>query len=230
MTQHQSAKMLARAVIFLGPPGAGKGTQAKLVASRSGVPHLSTGDMLRENVSRGTELGLLAKPVMERGELVSDALVLRMVEERTARPDCRNGFVFDGFPRTVAQAEALSAILKKQGLGAPAVIYFDVAEDVLMRRLTGRRTCKACGEIYNIYDRPPRLDGRCDVDGGELVQRADDKPEVIRERLAAYDRQTKTLVEYYRSQGVLHEVDGAASMETVTASVFSALSKFEARA
>lgn len=230
MTQHQSAKMLARAVIFLGPPGAGKGTQAKLVASRFNVPHLSTGDMLRDNVSRGTELGLLAKPVMERGELVSDALVLRMVEERIARPDCRNGFVFDGFPRTVAQAEALDGILAKQGIGAPAVIYFNVAEDVLMRRLTGRRTCKACGEIYNIYDRPPKLDGRCDADGGELVQRADDKPEVIRERLAAYDRQTKTLVDYYRSQGVLHEVDGAASMEAVTASVFGALSKFEARA
>ncbi len=222
--------MFARAVIFLGPPGAGKGTQAKLVASRFNVPHLSTGDMLRDNVSRGTELGLLAKPVMERGELVSDALVLRMVEERIARPDCRNGFVFDGFPRTVAQAEALDGILAKQGIGAPAVIYFNVAEDVLMRRLTGRRTCKACGEIYNIYDRPPKVDGRCDADGGELVQRADDKPEVIRERLAAYDRQTKTLVDYYRSQGVLHEVDGAASMEAVTASVFGALSKFEARA
>lgn len=222
--------MFARAVIFLGPPGAGKGTQAKLVASRFNVPHLSTGDMLRDNVSRGTELGLLAKPVMERGELVSDALVLRMVEERIARPDCRNGFVFDGFPRTVAQAEALDGILAKQGIGAPAVIYFNVAEDVLMRRLTGRRTCKACGEIYNIYDRPPKLEGHCDADGGELVQRADDKPEVIRERLAAYDRQTKTLVDYYRSQGVLHEVDGAASMEAVTASVFGALSKFEARA
>lgn len=222
--------MFARAVIFLGPPGAGKGTQAKLVASRFNVPHLSTGDMLRDNVSRGTELGLLAKPVMERGELVSDALVLRMVEERIARPDCRNGFVFDGFPRTVAQAEALDGILAKQGIGAPAVIYFNVAEDVLMRRLTGRRTCKACGEIYNIYDRPPKVEGRCDADGGDLVQRADDKPEVIRERLAAYDRQTKTLVDYYRSQGVLHEVDGAASMEAVTASVFGALSKFEARA
>lgn len=222
--------MFAPAVIFLGPPGAGKGTQAKLVASRFNVPHLSTGDMLRDNVSRGTELGLLAKPVMERGELVSDALVLRMVEERIARPDCRNGFVFDGFPRTVAQAEALDGILAKQGIGAPAVIYFNVAEDVLIRRLAGRRTCKACGEIYNIYDRPPKVDGRCDADGGELVQRADDKPEVIRERLAAYDRQTKTLVDYYRSQGVLHEVDGAASMEAVTASVFGALSKFEARA
>ena len=222
--------MLARAVIFLGPPGAGKGTQAKLVAARFGVPHLSTGDMLRENVSRGTELGLLAKPVMERGELVSDALVLRMVEERVARPDCRNGFIFDGFPRTVAQAEALDAILKRHGLGAPAVIYFNVAEDVLMRRLTGRRTCKVCGEIYNVYDRPPKVAGRCDKDGGELVQRADDRPEVIRERLAAYERQTKTLVEHYRSQGVLHEVDGASSMEAVTASVFGALENFEARA
>jgi adenylate kinase len=222
--------MLARAVIFLGPPGAGKGTQAKLVAARFGVPHLSTGDMLRENVSRATELGLLAKPVMERGELVSDALVLRMVEERVARPDCRNGFIFDGFPRTVAQAEALDAILRRHGLGAPAVIYFNVAEDVLMRRLTGRRTCKVCGEIYNVYDRPPKVEGRCDKDGGELVQRADDRPEVIRERLAAYERQTKTLVEHYRSQGVLHEVDGASSMEAVTASVFGALENFEARA
>ncbi|MFZ0212124.1 MAG: adenylate kinase [Candidatus Acidiferrales bacterium] len=230
MTLPTAGKTLARAVIFLGPPGAGKGTQARLVAAQFGVPHLSTGDMLRENISRGTELGLLAKPVMEKGDLVSDALVQRMVEERIARPDCRNGFVFDGFPRTLAQAEALDGILEKHRLGSPAVIYFNVADDILTRRLAGRRTCKTGGEIYNIYEHPPKVEGRCDVDGGELIQRADDRPEVVRERLAEYERQTKALVGYYRSRGVLEEIDGVASLDTVTASVFGALANLEGRA
>lgn len=218
-------KSLARAVIFLGPPGAGKGTQARLVAEQLRAPHLSTGDMLRENVSQGTELGRLAKPVMERGDLVPDDLILRMVEDRIARPDCANGFVFDGFPRTLPQAEALNRILERQDFGPPVVIFFRVADDILMRRMTGRRTCKVGSEIYNIYDCPPKVEGRCDVDGGELVQRADDRPEVIRERLAAYERQTKPLVEYYRSRGMLDEIDAAAGMAAVTDSVFAVLAR-----
>lgn len=229
MAQADAKQLLARPVIFLGPPGAGKGTQAKLVATHYGVPHLSTGDMLRENVALGTALGALAKPIMARGELVPDELILRMVEERVARADCRQGFVFDGFPRTLAQAEALSGVLRGQRAGPAAVIYFSVPEEILMRRMTGRRTCKIGFEIYNIYDRPPKVEGICDVDGGELVQRADDKPEAIRERLLAYHTQTKPLVDYYRAQGTLDEINADASVAAVTAAVFTALGRWEGR-
>ncbi|MHB8413438.1 MAG: adenylate kinase [Candidatus Acidiferrales bacterium] len=219
----ETKQALARAVIFLGPPGAGKGTQARLVAGEFHVPHLSTGEMLRENAASGTELGRLARPIMESGGLVPDDLILRMVEDRIARADCANGFVFDGFPRTLPQAEALNRILERQDFGPPVVIFFRVADDILMRRMTGRRTCKVGSEIYNIYDFPPKVAGRCDVDGGELIQRPDDRPEVIRERLAAYDRQTKPLVAYYRSQGMLDEIDAAAGRAAVTDSVFAVL-------
>lgn len=229
MAQADAKKLLARPVIFLGPPGAGKGTQAKLVAKHYGVPHLSTGDMLRENVALGTPLGALAKPIMERGELVPDDLILRMVGERIARADCAMGFVFDGFPRTLAQAEALDAIMEGQNSDPAAVIYFNVPEEILMRRMTGRRTCKVGFEIYNIYERPPKVDGRCDVDGGELVQRPDDQPEAIRERLLAYQTQTKPLVEYYRTQGTLDEIEADASVPMVTNAVFAALGRLENR-
>ncbi|HEV2490905.1 MAG TPA: adenylate kinase [Candidatus Acidoferrales bacterium] len=222
-------KTLGRAVIFLGPPGAGKGTQAKRTAAQYGVPHLSTGDMLREHVAQGTELGRKARPIMEGGALVPDELVLHMVEDRISLPDCEGGFIFDGFPRTIAQAEALNRILDQQDFGEPTVIYFRVADDVLMRRLTGRRTCKVGGEIYNIYDRPPKIEGRCDNDGGELVQRPDDRTEVIRERLAAYERQTMPLVEYYKALGVLQSVDAAADIADVTNSLSGILSHIEAK-
>jgi adenylate kinase len=208
-----------RALIFLGPPGAGKGTQARQVAECYGIPHLSTGDMFRDHVSRGTELGLRAKPIMERGELVPDEIVLGMVEERIAQPDCANGFIFDGFPRTLPQAEALDRILEARGFGKPLVLHVTASEELLLRRLTGRRTCKLCGAIYNIYDRPPKQPGRCDIDGGELVQRPDDREEVIRERLAAYDRQTRPLVDYYRRRSVLVTVDGSADVEAVNRQV-----------
>lgn len=229
MAQVDAKKLLARPVIFLGPPGAGKGTQAKLVAKHYGVPHLSTGDMLRENVQLGTPLGALAKPIMERGDLVPDDLILRMVQERIARADCAQGFVFDGFPRTLAQAEALDGILETQESAPAMVIYFKVPEEILMWRMTGRRTCKIGFEIYNIYERPPKIEGRCDVDGGELIQRPDDRPETIRERLLAYRTQTEPLVAYYASKGTLDEIDADASVPAVTASVFSALGRLENR-
>jgi adenylate kinase len=206
---------LDRAVIFLGPPGSGKGTQAKELARQNGVPHLSTGDMLREHVSNGTPLGLKAKPIMERGELVPDSLVLKMVAERIERPDCEHGFVFDGFPRTVAQAKYLGELLRRQGFKQPFVIHMVIPTSVLMKRLTGRRICKLGGEIYNIYDRPPKVEGICDNDGGELLHRPDDREEVVAPRLNAYEKLTAPLVQYYRRFGALHDVDANRGVDEV---------------
>lgn len=217
------AERLDRAVIFIGPPGAGKGTQAKEVARLYGVPHLSTGDMFRDHVSQGTPLGLRAKAFMERGELVPDSIVFGMVEERIGQPDCVRGFVFDGFPRTRAQAQRLRELLTARGLKPPVVVHFAVDNGILLRRLTGRRMCKVGGEIYNIYDRPSKVPGRCDNDGGELVERRDDREEVIAPRLETYQKQTAPLVAYYRAQGVLEEVDGSASVEEVTRQVLEIL-------
>ncbi len=220
---------LNRALIFLGPPGAGKGTQAKRVAQLYGALHLSTGDMLREAVRRDTALGKLAKPIMERGELAPDDIVTAMVEERLAQPDCSAGFVFDGFPRTLPQAVQLDRILERRGYGKPVVIDFEVEPETLVRRLSGRWTCSVGGEIYNVYERPPMAPGICDQDGGKLVQRSDDTPEVVKERLAAYERQTRPLAEYYRRQGVLEIVDAAASMEDVSRALGEILKRAEGR-
>ncbi|HEY6444772.1 MAG TPA: adenylate kinase [Candidatus Acidoferrales bacterium] len=206
---------LNRPLIFLGPPGAGKGTQSKRIAQRYGVPHLSTGDMLRDAISRGTPLGQVVRPIMERGDLVPDDLVMRMVEERLSQPDSAKGFVFDGFPRTLPQAQQLDGILERKGFGKPIVIDFRVDDDELLRRLSGRWTCSVGGEIYNIYHAPPKVKGVCDADGGVLVQRPDDRPEVVKERLAAYERQTKPLADYYRRQGLLDTVNAAANVEDV---------------
>ena len=214
---------LNRAVIFLGPPGAGKGTQAKQLAAKYMVPHLSTGDMLRENVAKGTSLGAKAKPIMERGELVSDSLVLKMVRERIERPDCSHGFVFDGFPRTVAQAQYLGELLKQHGFRRPLVIHLRIDTALILKRITGRRMCKTGGEIYNLYDRPPKVAGRCDNDGGELVQRPDDREEIVAPRLNAYEKQTTPLVAYYKRLGLLHEVDAAKSVDEVRQQIDKAL-------
>ena len=210
---------LDRAVVFLGPPGAGKGTQAKELAKKYGVPHLSTGDMLRENIAKGTPLGEKAKPIMERGELVPDSLVLKMVAQRIEEPDCSHGFVFDGFPRTVAQAQFLSVLLKQNGYKRAIVVYFAIDPGLLLRRITGRRMCKIGGEIYNIYERQPQCDLRCDNDGGELEQRPDDREEIVAPRLQAYERQTAPLVAYYRRLGRLHEVDASQSVSEVARQV-----------
>jgi adenylate kinase len=205
-----------RAVIFLGPPGAGKGTQAKAVAGRFGLAHISTGDMFRDQMSRNTPLGEQAKKFVQSGGLVPDEIVLGMVGERISQPDCKNGFVLDGFPRTRPQAEALAESLRGGSWGEPLVVYFAVDTDQLLRRLTGRRTCKVGGEIYNIYDCPPKVPGRCDHDGGELLQRPDDREEVIRERLSQYEAQTRPLVDYYRAGGLLVEVNAMGSQAEVT--------------
>ena len=220
-----SSAKLDRAVIFLGPPGAGKGTQAKELARKYGVPHLSTGDMLRENIARSTPLGAKAKPLMERGELVPDLLILKMVESRIEQPDCAHGFVFDGFPRTVAQAQHLGEMLKQHGFRQPLVIHFAIDPALLMRRITGRRMCKVGGEIYNIFERPPKTSGRCDIDGGDLEQRPDDREEVVAPRLQAYEKQTAPLVAYYRRLGRLREVDAAKSVSEVTRQVLDVVHK-----
>lgn len=217
---------LDRAVIFLGPPGSGKGTQAKVLAAKYGVPHLSTGDMLREHVANGTPLGLKAKPIMERGELVPDSLVLKIVAERIERPDCSQGFVFDGFPRTVAQAKYLGETLKYHGFKQPFVLHLIISKELLIRRITGRRTCKIGGEIYNIYDRPPKVEGICDNDGGELIQRPDDREDVIRQRLLAYEKQTSPLVNYYRRLGFLYEIDASKSVQEVEQEIAQAVASF----
>jgi adenylate kinase len=214
---------LDRAVIFLGPPGAGKGTQAKVLAKYFGAPHLSTGDMLREHVEHGTSLGLQAQPIMARGELVPDSLVLKMVAERIERPDCTHGFVFDGFPRTVAQAQYLGQLLVEHGSRRPIVIHLVIDLPLLMKRLTGRRLCKVGGEIYNIYDNPPKVAGKCNIDGGELIQRPDDSEEVISPRLKAYERQTSPLVAYYKRLGLLYAVDAAKSVEEVKQQVLQSV-------
>lgn len=206
---------LDRAVIFLGPPGAGKGTQAKELARRFSAPHLSTGDMLREHVAQGTSLGQRAQPIMARGELVPDSIVLRMVADRIERPDCSHGFVFDGFPRTVAQAQWLGELLKQHGFRQPLVIHMVIDHGLLLRRITGRRMCKVGGEIYNIFERPTKVEGRCDHDGGELEQRPDDREEIVGPRLAAYQKQTAPLAAYYRRLGRLRDVDAAKSVDEV---------------
>ena len=217
------------AVVLLGPPGAGKGTQAKLVAQRYGVPHISTGDILRENVARGTDLGVQAKAIMARGELVPDALVCDMVAWRVRLPDAERGFVLDGFPRTPAQAGWLDAFLEHEFFdnshackGLPVVIRIDVDYNQLLRRLTGRRTCPA-GHIYNIYLQPPRVADTCDVDGLKLVIRNDDREEVIRERLAAYELQTKPVADYYWNKGRLVSVNGDLPVADVTAQMVRAI-------
>jgi len=215
-------------VILMGAPGAGKGTQAKLIMQRYGIPQISTGDILRDNVARGTELGKKAKAFMDKGELVPDQLVCDMVADRLRQADCEQGFILDGFPRTVAQAEWLDTLLKSEFSGKrcglpPVVVNFQVGYNQLLRRLTGRRTCPTCGTIYNVYFQPPRVADTCDKDGSKLVTRKDDSEEVISERLKAYERQTLPLIDYYRRQGRLRQVDADGPPEQVTAEAFRAI-------
>ena len=215
-------------VILLGAPGAGKGTQAKLIMQHYGIPQISTGDILRDNVSRGTQLGKKAKAFMEKGELVPDQLVCEMVADRLRQADCVQGFILDGFPRTVAQAEWLDGLFKdeffaKRCVAPPVVVNVQVGYNQLLRRLTGRRTCPTCGRIYNIYSQPPRVADTCDVDGSKLVTRKDDSEEVIAERLKAYERQTLPLIDYYSRQGRLREINGDQAADKVTVEAFRAI-------
>lgn len=219
---------LRRPVVLMGPPGGGKGTQAQQLAGRYGVPHISTGEMFREHVRQGTELGRRARAIMDRGDLVPDDIVVAMIEERIAQPDCAEGFVLDGFPRTVPQAQTLEALLHRTGRPDPVIVLIEVDPSALLRRLTGRRVCKACGEIYNIYDHPPKAPGRCDFDGGELVQRDDDRVEVIEERLVAYREQTEPVFEYFHGHQTVVVLDGGAPPEAVTRALIETVDREEA--
>ncbi len=217
--------MRAQALIFLGAPGAGKGTQAREVSKEFSIPQVSTGDILRDAVKKQTPLGLAAKAKMEAGALVPDEVVCGIVEERVAEPDCKKGFILDGFPRTLGQAQFVDGMLQKRARGNPQVVNIRVSEDVLMKRLTGRRTCSVCGEIYNVYFNPPKKEGVCDKDNGKLLQRADDNEQTIRQRLVAYENQTHPLIEYYRKKNMLYDVDGARDPEVIAKDIVAFLRK-----
>ena len=212
-------------LVLLGGPGAGKGTQAERLAERLGIPQVSTGDLFRENLRERTELGLLAQGYMDRGELVPDEVTVAMVRERLSRPDAARGAILDGFPRTIAQAEALEEMLDGMGAQLAAVPYIRVPEDVLLARLAGRWTCRKCGAMYHELFSPPQVPGICDKCGGELYQRPDDTPETQKRRIQVYFEQTAPLIDYYRQKGLLIEVDGRASIEEVEAVLLDIVEK-----
>ncbi len=202
-------------LIFLGPPGAGKGTQARTLADQEGIPQIATGDMLREAVAKGTRLGIEAKSYMDRGALVPDEVVVGLVAERLGWEDAKKGFILDGFPRTVAQAEMLERLLIDRELTVDRVIFFEVSREELLRRLTGRRVCRRCGETYHVAFAPSKRAGLCDRCGGELYQREDDSEATVRRRLEVYAEQTTPLLDYYRSQGLLTAVAGEGAPEEI---------------
>ncbi len=204
-------------IVLLGMPGAGKGTQADQLAEALGIPHIASGDLFREHLHQGTELGRLAQGYMDRGELVPDEVTIGMIAERIARPDCAEGFILDGFPRTVAQAEALGRLLSQNGTRLDMVALIRVREEVALARLAGRWTCRNCGAVYHTLFNPPRQAGVCDACGGELYQRSDETEEAHRRRLKVYQEQTAPLVEYYRRIGLLVEIDGEQSIDDVQA-------------
>jgi adenylate kinase len=223
----RSAAPAARgAVVLLGVPGAGKGTQAKRIIGRYGFAHISTGDIFREIGRSGAPLALQVKAYMEKGELIPDELVCATVEDRLSQPDCRAGYVLDGFPRTLQQAQWFLDYARKgrpDGGNGVVVIYLSVGYNDLYRRLAGRRSCPVCGRIYNDFTQPPRVAGACDVDGARLIQRKDDQPDVIRERLIAFEEQTLPLIEYFRGRVPFVQVCGTDPIEKVTASIFDAV-------
>ena len=210
---------MSKIIVLMGAPGAGKGTQARLLQERLHLPQISTGDMFRALAEAQTPLAAEVRAIQQSGRLIPDDVVIRVVEERTARDDCRDGYILDGFPRTTAQAEMLERLAEHQGKDIRAVLV-DVPAELLEKRITGRRTCPICGEIYNVYFKPPRVDNRCDLHPeAQLVQRADDLPEKIRVRLETYDHETAPLLDYYQRTGRLHRVDGTRLPEEIYADI-----------
>jgi adenylate kinase len=215
-------------LILLGAPGAGKGTQAKFIVEKYDIPQISTGDMLREAVAKGTELGRKAKEFMDEGKLVPDDIVIGIVKERLKQKDCERGFILDGFPRTIAQAEALDKIMEEMGKKIDAVINISVPEEEVVRRIVNRRICRKCGAIYHLIYDPPKNSAVCDRCGGELYQRDDDREEVVRQRFAVYRRSTEPLIDYYRKKGILYDIDGRKDIRGVKAEILSVLEKIKA--
>jgi adenylate kinase len=212
-------------VVLLGPPGVGKGTQANIIAASSGLAHISSGDLFRENMKNGTELGKLAQSYINRGELVPDDVTIGMIRERLTKADCLGGAILDGFPRTTVQADALDRLLAEFGGKVDHVPYIPASEAVLVDRLSGRWTCRAEGHIYHQKNNPPKVAGKCDLDGSDLYQREDDKSETVVRRIQVYYTQTAPLIKYYRDRGLLTEIDGSQPIEKVTADLLALLGK-----
>jgi len=214
-------------LIFLGAPGTGKGTQASVLAEKYDIPQISTGDILRKAVADGTELGKKAKAIMESGGLVSDDIIIGLIDERLSQDDCENGYILDGFPRTINQAKELDALLKGKA-GIDAVIYFDVSENEIVKRLTSRRTCTQCGYNHNMIYDPPVNGNKCKKCGGTVIQRDDDKEETVRNRLVVYNEKTAPLVDYYKKQNKLYAIDGAQDVEKVRQDIIDLYEKLSA--
>lgn len=210
-------------IVLLGAPGAGKGTQAKKLIDKYAIPQISTGDILRKAVADGTPLGKEAKSFMDKGELVPDSVVIGLIQERLKQDDTKKGYILDGFPRNTAQAETLDKMLKDMGMPLDSALSVDVPKDDLMKRLTGRRTCKKCQQMYNVYFSPAKKDGVCDKCGGELFQRDDDKEATIKKRLDVYEAQTAPLIDYYKKKGMLKSISGTGSIEDIFSKVCAAL-------
>jgi Adenylate kinase (EC 2.7.4.3) len=210
-------------LLIMGPPGAGKGTQAEVLVKELQITHISTGDMFRNAIKEGTEMGKKAKEYMDRGELVPDEVVVGMVKDRLSQPDCAKGFLLDGFPRTLAQARALDETLQSMGIKLDGVINIDVPRERLMARLTGRRVCKNCGASYHILFNPPQTPGKCNACGGDLYQRSDDNEEAVANRLDVYEAQTQPLIEYYQEKGLLKNINGDQEISKVLADILASL-------
>lgn len=206
-------------IVMLGAPGAGKGTQAKMIAEKYGIPHVSTGDIFRANIKNGTALGMEAKKYMDQGRLVPDELTVKILLDRVAQPDCANGYVLDGFPRTIPQAEVLDEALQGQGEKLDWAVNVDVPDGNIVRRMSGRRACLKCGATYHIEHIPPKKEGACDACGSELVLRDDDRPETVQNRLKVYHEQTQPLIDFYTGKGILRSVDGTRDMRDVFAAI-----------
>ena len=211
--------------VLLGPPGAGKGTQAVRLVEKYGVPQISTGDIFRANIKEQTPLGVEAKKYIDQGALVPDELTISMVEDRLSQDDCKNGYLLDGFPRTIAQAEKLDEMLAKTGSKIDAVIKVDVPAEVIMERVVNRRVCTSCGESYNVVSRPTKVEGVCDVCGKEVIQRDDDKPETVKQRLVTYEKNTKPLIDFYEKKGIVISADNSKSPELAFAQASEALAE-----